>query len=370
MNPSLLEEKFELVTLSSLPSMSHSRMLELLTVFGSPRSALKAIESGEKCGSINSRILDCWSKVLSSRKPEEYVRKIESMGIQTVVFGEESYPYLLSQIRKPPWVLFLRGSLPSAEEPLIAIVGSRKASAYGLEVAEWLARGLAKSGVIVVSGAAYGIDSAAHRGSLQSGGRTIAVLGSGVDVPYPSSNAGLLKEIARNGCVISEYPPGTRPSKQNFPERNRIIAGISLGVVVVEASRRSGALGTVSYALEENREVMAVPGPIFSQNSEGTNELISLGAAAVTCPQDILSFIGFEQEPSTTLSASISSDSKSVLEILSAGGMDSESISRISGMEASRILSILLELEMAGLVRRGPGGFYSATAQAASIIGD
>lgn len=223
--------------------------------------------------------------------------------IKTVRIDSGYYPERLKAIYDPPDVLYYRGELLEEDSKAIAIVGSRKCSAYGVKMAESLARGLAERGITVVSGMARGIDTASHKGALEAGGRTIAVMGSGFGRIYPPEAGSLLEEIASSGCVITEYPIETPPLRWNFPKRNRIISGLSLGVVVVEAARKSGALITANFALDEGREVFAVPGRADLNTSSGTNALIQAGAKLVTTASDILDELCIETE---TLKRSIS----------------------------------------------------------------
>ncbi len=218
--------------------------------------------------------------------PEQIAETCEKKGIRIWTRDDDAFPAILREIGRPPLVLFARGN-PIPEARRIAVVGSRHASPYGKRVSEELAMGLAAQGVTVVSGAARGVDSAAHKGALRAG-RTVAVLGCGVDVAYPPENDGLLDEIAASGVVLSEYPPGTKPLAAFFPQRNRIISGLSCGTVVVEAAERSGSLITAELALSEGRDVFAVPGSIFSDTSKGCHRLIQQGAKLTTSARDVL----------------------------------------------------------------------------------
>jgi DNA processing protein len=251
----------------------------------------------------------------------------------------------------------------------VAVVGSRKATRYGLEVALLLGRELSRGGAHVVSGAAYGIDSAAHQGALEAGGSTTAVMGCGVDVAYPRSSAPLLGRIVEAGCILSEYPPGTPPTKSRFPARNRIIAGMSRCVVVVEAAEESGALLTVDFALTEGRDVMAVPGQLFSRNSSGTNSLIRGGAMIVTRPEDVLVEVGlycegqWQPELNGNQPEEVSPDERKLLSALAEGTFEVEELSRETGLAVAGTIAMLSRLEVAGAVSRGPGGGYYLAAQ-------
>ncbi len=221
---------------------------------------------------------------------------IKKLNLNVLTRQDDEYPQNLKNILYPPIVLYVKGRLKPQDCNSIAIVGSRLASFYGLSCAEKLAGELANYGLTVVSGMARGIDTASHRGALKQNGRTIAVIGSGFNRIYPPENKGLCEEIAGSGAVISEFPIDTPPEKENFPRRNRIISGLSLGVVVVEAARNSGALITADFALEQGREVFALPGKVDSSTSFGTNELIKQGAKLVSCVDDIIEEFALVQE--------------------------------------------------------------------------
>jgi DNA processing protein len=216
------------------------------------------------------------------------------MDVTRIERRDPGYPPLLAQLHDPPVGLFVRGSSDSLRKPAVAVVGARSCSAYGAQVARLLGRELAAAGLVVVSGLARGIDGEAHRGALEAGGTTLAVLGCGIDRDYPRAHAGLAARIRESGAVVSEYPAGTEPAPWRFPARNRIIAGLSLATVVVEARERSGALITSDFALELGREVFAVPGEITAALSAGTNDLIRQGASPLLSPHDVLSALGIE----------------------------------------------------------------------------
>lgn len=379
MDPRLSEEKAELSALCSLPGMTPSRTVELVTVHGSPAAAWEAVCRGMPAGRVGGERAAEWRRWARGVDPAARLRSFEGLGINVVAAGEHGYPPLLAETRHPPPVLYYRGGLPDPAARMVALVGSRKATPYGLEVSSWFARELAGYGVLVVSGAAYGIDSASHRGALEAGGLTLAVLGCGPDIAYPRSNARLLEEIARKGCVLSEYPPGTHPLKAHFPARNRIIAGISLGVVVVEAACGSGALITAEFALSEGREVFSVPGSILSASCAGTNGLIRNGAAPVSSPDDIVADLGLEpprlfraaREPSAQAPVASpvpggSKPERGVLEALASGPADIEGVSLRAGATVATAMSVLARLEVEGKVRRGVGGVYHLAARSCS----
>ena len=302
--------------------------------------------------------------------PEDIAEACEKQNIRVLVREDDEYPPILREIARPPLALFVRGNpIPGAER--IAVVGSRAASQYGKRVAEEIAMGVASHGVTVVSGAAQGIDSAAHKGALRAG-RTVAVLGCGVDVVYPKSNAKLIAEIAESGVVLSEYPPGTQPFPAFFPQRNRIISGLSYGTVVVEAAERSGSLITAELALSEGRDVFAVPGSIYSDLSKGCNRLIRQGAKLTASAEDILDEYAWaekekpgkrqptlfeENEPE-----GLSDEEKTVYAILSKEESLSvdEIIYRLHGRgDASNVAFLLLQMQLKGLVEEDENRAYS-----------
>lgn len=283
-----------------------------------------------------------------------------SRAVAAIPWGDPRYPPLLAAIPDPPLVLWVEGDPECLGRPAVAIVGSRGASPYGLEAAGRLAGELAGAGMTIVSGLARGVDSAAHRGALSAGGTTAAVLGSGVDVIYPAEHAGLAAEAAGRGAVLSEYPPGTPPLKQYFPARNRIISGLSLGVVVIEAAVRSGSLITANRALEQGRHVMAVPGNILSGRFRGSHGLLRDGAGIVDGAADVLAELGASSL--RALCPAARSDAAAddvVLHAMAVGETyDADALARETGLPPSPLLVRLLDLELGGRVRRVAGGRF------------
>ena len=278
-------------------------------------------------------------------------------GLRWLGRSEAGFPARLRSIHDPPPGLFLRGS--AAPELLsqvgVAVVGARACSEYGAHVARRLGAGLAAAGVVVVSGLARGVDAWAHRGALDEGGVTVAVLGCGIDRDYPRAHAALAARIAETGLIVSEYPPGVAPAPWRFPARNRIVAGLSVATVVVEARERSGALITADLALEEGREVLAVPGEITSGLSDGTNALLRLGATVVTSAADVLEAIGVE--PPAPEPPPVSTTAATVLAALAAGASTADEIARATGLDAATAAAALTELELARIIRAS-GGVY------------
>ena len=290
--------------------------------------------------------------------------------IQTLKLGDEDYPRLLTEISRPPETLYVKGTLLEEDEAAVAIVGTRSATPYGIDMAGWLGGELARSGITVVSGLAEGIDAAAHEGALKAGGRTIAVVGHGLDIVYPKLHWGLARKIEQSGCILSEFPVGTPPLRQNFPQRNRIISGMSLGVVVVEAPVKSGALITAKYAMEQGREVFAVPGPAFSKQSHGAHALLKDGAKLVCRLEDILEemvphlkYVVRNVGSSLPEAGSVPSLTRMESAVFKAvpvgSGKNLEAIAQATSLRPSELLPVLTGLEIKGLVRQAPGQGFS-----------
>ena len=298
---------------------------------------------------------------------KDAIQRAAAASIAALPWSDPSYPVALTTIVDPPPVLWTRGCIGALSAPAVAIVGSRAASPYGLAVAEQLAGDLAASGLAIVSGLARGVDSAAHRGALAAGGVTVAVLGSGVDVMYPREHAALGRAIDQKGAVISELVPGTGPQQWFFPLRNRIISGLSRAVVVIEASNKSGSLITARCALDQGRDVLAVPGNVLSGRSRGAHALLRDGAKIVESADDILEELGMGR-PSTGGSSPGAEDKRGptapsardpVLDCLAAGEpSDLDEIAERSGLHTGRLLPRLFELELQGQVRRVGGGRF------------
>lgn len=285
--------------------------------------------------------------------------RLTAQGVRFVARSEPGYPEALRAIFDPPPGLFLRGEAPVdlLDRASVAMVGARACSAYGRHVARTFGRDLAASGLVVVSGMARGVDGEAHRGALEAGGATVAVLGCGVDRDYPAAHAELARRIASDGLIVSEYPPGVAPTPWRFPARNRIVAGLAAATVVVEARAKSGALITADLALEEGRDVFAVPGEITSALSAGTNALLRLGATAATCAADVLEVFGLAppDEPRVLLTPA----AEGALARLRDGPASADELVRGLRAEASAVAAALIELELNGLVTE-TAGIYRA----------
>ncbi len=354
------------IALSMLPEIGPVGARRLLSVFGSPEKIFVAglddllkIEGIGINRAKNIKTFSSWQDI------EKQMRIAEQKGINVISLDNPSYPEMLREIDDAPVVLYLKGEVQPHDKYAIAVVGSRKLTHYGASIAENISEELASMGFTIISGMARGIDSLSHKGALKVGGRTIAVLGSGIDIPYPPENKTLLDKVVHSGCVMSEFPPGTPPEKENFPRRNRLISGLSLGVLVIEASADSGALITARYAMEQGREVFAVPGNVTSSHSSGTNDLIKKGAILARNAEDIVEELapvlkGFIRSRDK-VKIEVTDEEKNLCSLLSGEPKQIDDISRECGLPASKVLGILLGLELKGAVRQIIGKrFYLA----------
>ena len=277
------------VAFNRIPRIGRVRFTLLERHFGSLESAWSAGTADLCAAGLDNRTAQLVSSRRATIDPDAEVARLNDVGVRAMTWHDDEYPSRLKEIYDPPPLLYLQGEVSPEDERSVAVVGTRKPTAYGREVAYQLSHDMAQAGVTIVSGLARGIDGIAHRAALEAGQRTIAILGSGVDVIYPREHTNLATDIAGNGAIISEHPLGVRPDAQNFPRRNRIMSGITLGTVVVEAPEGSGALITANQALEQDREVFAVPGNIFSPSSRGGNQLIkNSGAKLISDYRDVL----------------------------------------------------------------------------------
>jgi DNA processing protein len=285
---------------------------------------------------------------------------IAALGIRVLPYTHPDYPPPLAEIYDPPVVLFLRGELSAADAFSIGIVGSRRATAYGRDVAERLARELAEVGFTIVSGLARGVDTAAHAGALSAGGRTVGVLGCGVDIAYPASNRGLIERMAKEGAVLSEFAPGTTPDAWRFPARNRIISGLSKGVLIIESPENSGAMITINYALEQGREVFAVPGNVETGLNAGCHRLLREGACLVEKAQDVLEAFGMAAlKPKADAPAvDLSPDEQRLLDLVGFSQKHADDLIAESGLAPAQVNAALMMLELNGRVKKLEGGLY------------
>jgi len=284
-----------------------------------------------------------------------YRAELEASGYRFLGRSADAFPHLVGELHDPPPGLFLRGAGDEKllGEPSVAIVGARSCSSYGRQVARELGRELAGAGLVVVSGMARGVDAEAHRGALEAGGTTVAVLGCGIDRDYPAAHADLARGICERGLVVSEYAPGVEPAPWRFPARNRIIAGLAAATIIVEARERSGALITADFALDAGREVFAVPGEITSSLSAGTNALLRLGATPLTGPGDVLWAFGLE--PDDAVPMKLGEHAATVLAALAEEPAGADQLGRATGLDAAALASALTELELVGAAAESEG---------------
>lgn len=363
MKPKKQVELIYLNALNSLSFLGSNRIKTLLDHFGTAEAAWKAPNQDLiKILGLTEKT-DKFNQERSKIEPEQEWGRLTEKKIKCITPETEGYPALLKQISLPPLILYYRGSLQKIDRPSVAIVGSRRCTFYGQEVAYRMAVELSEQGVNIISGMALGIDTAAHRGALDKSGYTVAVLGCGLDRCYPPGNADLMEQIVSDGTVISEFPIGTEPLPGNFPQRNRIISGLSLGTLVVEATAKSGALITSDYALEQNREVFAVPGNVGSPYSRGSHRLIKEGAKLVESAADILEelYINSPSEEQLTLKhldLNLTEGEQSLIKIIPYQPMHIDKIIQLSGTKASEASALLLSLELKKCIRQSPGKYF------------
>lgn len=349
------------VRLSKL-ELSAKKAVALVDYFGGPEEVFRApAEELKQAGAIGDKTAER-IRAAGSATADREIAALEKIGARAVTIRDGDYPANLRQIYDPPPVLFVRGELREEDRFAVGIVGTRKPSEYGRSMAMKISRDLAARGLCIVSGGARGIDTTVHTAAVQAG-RTIAILGSGLDVPYPYENRGLFKRIAESGAVISEYVPGTQPDAYRFPARNRLISGMSLGVLIVESLVTGGAMITARTAVDQNRDVYAIPGATDNDRSEGPHRLIRDGAKLVERAEDILEELGVQTDYSDrrerpTIPDNITPEQKAVLQALSLHPKHVDDIIAECGLSASVANSTLTMLEMLGLVRRVPGNAY------------
>jgi len=350
--------------LNKISGVGPQKMKMLLAHFPNPEIAWKASLEELQASKIGEKLAERMILERSYINPDAEWEKLEKESIKIITLDSDEYPSLLKEIHNTPYILYIKGEIDFINSsPLISIVGSRKYTSYGSQVAENFSRDLANAGFTIVSGMALGIDTFAHRGALSANGKTIAVLGNGLDDGslYPRNNFNLSREIIENGALISEYPFGTQAGPLTFPARNRIVAGLSLGTLVVEAGEKSGALITAQMALDYDREVFSVPGPIFSPQSAGTNNLIKKGAKLVASVKDILEEfdLSVSKEPEKNmLKIPESEGEKILLEILSSDPIHVDNIVRISRLGTAEASATLSMMEIKGWVKNIGGQNY------------
>lgn len=359
--------------LRAVPGVGDAILLKLVQSFGSPESVLAATQTELEEAGCRPPLVEAIRQgpdPVSIRQLEQEVTQLGCQGVTVLTYHDEQYPALLRTIPDPPPLLYLRGTLLESDRHAVAVVGTRKVSAAGRVLAEELARELALMGFTIVSGLARGVDAAAHRGALSGQGRTLAVMGCGLDRTYPAEHRQLREAVERQGAVLSELPLGSAPHSYHFPRRNRIISGLALGVIVTEATIDSGSLITARLAADQGREVFAVPGFVNAESSRGPNSLIKDGARLVECAQDVLDELlpqldaAFRRRREARAEADgqawvhLGNEEMLVYDAVTAVPQSVDDIIRRSGLTASHVAAILLALELKNCVRQMPGNEY------------
>ena len=388
----LAAETKNLVHLNLIPGIGNHTIRRLLAAFGSAEKSVAA--TSEELAQIDGLTPDVRQQLIDGRSRAPLAQElelIEQHQCHIVTINDDAYPPLLKQINDPPVLLYIIGEFPLQDAPSIAIVGSRSPTEYGKTISQQLSHQLAERGITVVSGFARGIDTCVHRGALEAGGCTVAVFGCGLSIIYPSTNRGLAAEIIESGALISEFPMTVPPRGNNFPRRNRVISGLTLGTLVVEASERSGSLITARHAAEQGREVFAVPGQIFSGVSRGTHSLINQGATLINSVDDLLDALpkdytqilggelpeptlqpapsrqpnkaarpqSVEKRPTPTpqpkTNINLTPDEQTVLSVMAADSVHIDEITRVTQLPIGKVSSLLVMLELKGIVQQLPG---------------
>jgi DNA processing protein len=353
------------LALRMVPGVGNILGLGLVRAFGSPDAVFEARDQDLQIAGVRREVRTALRRFDRWREVDAQLARLDRNRGRLVTWDDASYPELLRQIHDPPLFLYVLGELTAQDTSAVAVVGSRDASPYGRSMTAAIGEGLANHGVTVVSGLARGIDAAAHEAALRGGGRTLAVLGSGIDVVYPSEHHRLHMRIAQTGAVVSEYPMGTQPDAENFPARNRIISGLSLGTVVVEATERSGSLITAQCAVEQGREVFAVPGPVGAR-TRGTHQLLRQGAALAENAEDVLRELTPHLRARPAAAPPLSDLETAIVAQLDALPRSVDDLIARTGLPAGTVLETLLVLELRGVVRQLPGQCFARAGGAAS----
>lgn len=354
-----------LIALLQVPGIGSARVRALVSHFKSVHAVVEApLPALCEVPGIDRTLA---SAIKESEAREFALRQIDRAqhrDCTLLTFWDDGYPALLKKTNDPPVLLYVKGRLQKIDQNAVAVVGTRSPTQYGKMATEKLVAEMVARGITIVSGLARGVDTTAHQTVVRNGGRTLAVLGSGLDVVYPAENHNLLEEITRAGAVISEFPLGTKPDAVNFPRRNRIISGLSLGVIVIEAGRESGALITANFALDQNREVFAVPGSIFSPKSAGPHQLLKEGAKLIQNADDVLEELNSQlelfspQEIASPLALDLQGESRNVYDHISHEPSHIDALNRKLALPAAQLMSILLDLELRGIIKQLPGKFF------------
>jgi DNA processing protein len=349
------------VAFSYVPGVGSARISRLLDAFGDLECAWQADARELRTAGMGPKTIEAILRVRSSLNLDQAVRRLEQQGIDILPFVSDHYPERLLQIQGPPACLYLKGELLGIDQQAVAVVGTRRPSSYGKMITEHMVEELATMGLTIISGLARGIDGIAHRAALDADGRTLAILGSGIDLIYPSEHRKLAEEVSKQGALLSEYPPGTAPEGHHFPARNRIIAGLARAVVVVEAAERSGALITADFAADQGKDVFAVPGDINRKTSGGTNRLIQDGAHALLEAKDVIDVLHFSAEGrEEELQADLPEDKVqlALLEYLEEEPAHIDELYQKTGLPIHEIQAALSLLELRGTIKTLGGMQY------------
>ena len=355
------------VAFNRISTIGRTRFSILENYFGDLETAWSAGASDLEAAGLDPRSVRAIVSRRPSISPDAECERLEKLGIDALTVRDPEYPSLLKEVYDYPPVLYVKGRIMPEDGRSVTVVGTRKTTSYGREVTRQLVEDLSRNSVTIVSGLARGIDSIAHRTALDSGGRTLAVLANGLDSVYPPEHASMAREVTENGALISEHPPGVRPEAKNFPRRNRILSGLTPGTVVVEAGEGSGALWTVRHALDQDREVMAVPGNIFSPASREANRLIQQGAKTVLSHTDILEELNFSalgQQIELLPILPQNDEETQLLRYITFEPLHIDDIQRTSGLPVASVSSSLAMMEIKGLVRQVGGMSYIRTREA------
>ena len=359
----MLDPRMYWVGFNMVKGIGAVRFKALLDAFGNAETAWNASPEALAGAGLSQKVIESFQRVRKGVSLEQVWERIQSLGVEVLTWNDEGYPRHLKEIDQPPPVLYIRGALQPEDEWAVAIVGTRRVTAYGRQVAEEVATTLARNGVTIVSGLARGVDSIAHQAALNAGGRTLAVLGNGVDLIYPPENRRLADQIMAHGALVSDYALGTQPDGINFPPRNRIISGLSLAVIIIEAGETSGALITASFAAEQGRDVFAVPGNINAPQSQGTNRLIRDGAQPLLNPQDVLEALNLTMvTEQRTARVALPTDpiEARVFKVLTHEPMHVDEIRAQVNMPIETVSATLTMMELKGMVRQVGGMNYVA----------
>ncbi len=347
---------------SSIRGIGAVRFRKLLAFFGSLSQAWSASRSALLAAGMTEKITQ---QILDQRKeidPSVLLKNLQTKDIQVLTWNDTCYPRMLKEIDQPPPVLYYRGTITSEDDLAVAIVGTRRVTSYGRQLTKDTATYLAGNGVSVVSGLARGVDAIAHQAALDAGGRTLAVLGSGVDIIYPPEHRKLAEQIVQQGAILSDYPPGTKPDGINFPPRNRIISGLSKATVVIEAGEKSGALITAKFSADQGREVFAVPGSVLSPMSRGTNNLLAAGANPMTHPAGILAALNIQEQQTITKKSHTKLDplEARIIQAIGHSTIHVDDLCNKMDMSIEKLTAQLTLMELKGLIERDSGMEYRA----------